>query len=590
MTYCFAYLIAFGLLCAFYYSMEYKTRYDYFFLCKVEEYYMNYLELLASMPVGIFMLDRKSKEILFYNKAIAKLARMHSEKTEDMPAEDKDRPVTEIEIMEVINNFVQKKGEGTLGTVIQNWKDETFKNKYKYKKDGHSLVYTVKGLRLTLQSQECEVFFLEDQTAFEELSKLESKYQKLYVASIVHDIRSPLNGIMGMIEKIGTLTSDRKISCAVDIARKTCQLLLFLTYDITDYSQLEAHKFKANPQKVVMREILEEVTELVSFSFKSKGLSCDTIIYDSVPVHVLIDRHRYMQILLNLLTNALKFTFKGSILIEVSYDSFGNHLVTSVTDTGIGIKTEDISHLFKLFGKLEESSDLNPQGVGFGLAMCKKLSEQLGGSIGVESKPGKGSTFTFSVSSVQDGSNAKSASSASLDEKRSDSAELCQTIAEHTFKLANSVANKVSQNELRKLITLPSTSAYGTREMVNASATPTTDRCKCNKILIVDDDYCNLLALHNYLQQLNFTADEVILLYPIGSEWCGGDREDSEEEQERVLHKLQDSVHRPEHACDVGNTGDQDLKGQDNEEGNPGNDHNSAVGKGAGLGGGCVLL
>lgn len=199
-----------------------------------------------------------------------------------------------------------------------NWKDEVFddKNKYIYKVNNVEMVYSVKGLRLRLLSQEREVYFLEDQTAFEELNKLESKYQKLYVASIVHDIRSPLNGVMGIIEKIDSLTNDTKIRNCVDIARKTCKLLLFFTYDITDYSQLEAHKFRLNPTSVKISEVFNEITELLSPNFEAKGLQCRTIVNDSVPVEVRIDKHRYMQILLNLLTNALKFTFKGSIKIK----------------------------------------------------------------------------------------------------------------------------------------------------------------------------------------------------------------------------------------------------------------------------------
>jgi len=459
------------------------------------------------MPVGIFILNQKTKDLIFYNEIIAKLARPHEEDQRSPSETDLKEIITNKDIMNVIDNFKQKKGDKTLGEVIRNWKSDIFDDKYKYKyhSNGYKLACTIKGLRLTLRSQESEVFFLEDQTAFEDLLKLESKYQKLYVASIVHDIRSPLNGVMGMIERIGTLSKDPRVTSCVDIARKTCQLLLFLTYDITDYSQLEANKFKPNLKGAQVREILNEVAELLSFSFKTKGLACNIVIADSVPAQVLIDKHRYIQILLNIITNALKFTFKGSITVEASYDAVTSQLITSVTDTGIGIKSEDASHLFKLFGKLESSSDMNPQGVGLGLAMCKKLSERLGGSIGVRSVPGKGSTFTFSVSANLCYHKVTSMSSTSINEKSPNSIELQTKIADHTLRLGR--FKREAQPEKKRLTAFTSKNSVSSE----TSSTPVlaSEKCNCRKILIVEDDYCNSLVLQNYLQNINLTADTV---------------------------------------------------------------------------------
>jgi two-component sensor histidine kinase len=487
--------------------MEYKLRYNYFFAHKQEEYHVNYRKLLLSMPVGIFILNQKTKRISFYNEIVAKLAKAQEDQRSSSEM-DVEEIITEQDVMNVIDNFKQKRGDKTLGEVIRSWKSDTFDDKYKYKynNNGYKLVCTIKGLRLTLRSQESEVFFLEDQTAFEDLLKLESKYQKLYVASIVHDIRSPLNGVMGMIEKIDTIAKNSKVANYVDIARKTCQLLLFLTYDITDYSQLEANKFKANLKGAQIREILDEVAELLSFSFKTKGLACNIVVEDSVPVQVLIDKHRYTQILLNIMTNALKFTFKGSITVEASYDAATNQLITSVTDTGIGIKAEDVSHLFKLFGKLESSSDMNPQGVGLGLAMCKKLSEKLGGSIGVKSVPGKGSTFTFSVSANLCSRRMTSMSSTSINEKCPNVIELPAKVAAHTLRLDRFKREALADKKI--------STAFTSKNLLVSSETSSTpmlesDKCNCNKILIIDDDYYNLLVLQNYLQTINLTADTV---------------------------------------------------------------------------------
>jgi len=502
-----SYALTFTLLGVFVYSIEYKTRYDFFFARKEEEYHKNYQKLLESMPVGIFILGRKNKEVLFYNKVISKLARIHNEKPVDSSNASEDNPITEKDIMDVIDSFKQKKGTKTLGELIRNWNAETFdcKYKYNYKKGGSKLVYTVKGLRLAFWSQDSEVFFIEDQTAFEELNKLESKYQKLYVASIVHDIRSPLNGVIGIIEKIDTLVEDQKVKDCVDVARKACQLLLFLTYDITDYSQLEAQKFKPNLKRVNIYEVLNEITELLSFNFKTKELGCNVIIKDAVPNFIIIDKHRYMQILLNILSNALKFTLKGSITIEVSYDSSNKQLITSVIDTGIGIKSEDIPQLFKLFGKLQSSSDINSQGVGFGLAICKKLSEQLGGSISAKSTLGVGSTFTFSVN-ANPGLNGTTSPTASTDERTTSAIELTHKMADHILK-------PNTHSLLDSLRLSSSKNLHIIADEMNDSLRGDIDHCSCNKILIVDDDPFNSLVLQNYLHLFNLVADEVIFSY-----------------------------------------------------------------------------
>jgi len=365
------------------------------------------------------------------------------------------------------------------------------------------------------------VFFLENQTALEELHKLESKYQKLYVASIVHDIRSPLNGIMGIVEKIDMLTKDKKVKGYIDIARKTCQLLLFLTYDITDYSQLEAHKFKPNPKKVEVKEVFKEITELLSFNFKTKGLGCNIVIDRTVPDYVVIDRHRYMQILLNILTNALKFTFQGFITIDASYDYISNLLITSVTDTGIGIKPEDTPHLFKLFGKLESSSGMNPQGVGFGLAMCKKLSEKLGGTIGVKSKPGKGSKFTFSISANLTSQELESSFSSSMEEKPPEIIQIPQNIAKYVLVPKKLNTEEDTQTDFKEIMNSPYKNPKEIKSPTNSVPLVMSENCNCNKILIVDDDYCNLLVLQSYLQQYNLKADEVSLHTDtiLGYEW-----------------------------------------------------------------------
>ncbi len=257
--------------------------------------------------------------------------------------------------------------------------------------------------RLRLDEHSSSVWILQDQTSFVTLKMLDEKYKQLYLASVVHDIRTPINGILGMLDVLeqysANISGSREdYKTYISVARNSAQLLLFYTYDITDYTQIEAGTFAINPAVFFPSSVVAECVQLLEFNFGRKGVLLVKEIEPNAPTKVYGDRHRYMQILLNLLGNALKFTFHGEVRITLSGDSGGKGmLVTSVKDTGVGIRTEDIPKLFHFFGKLSQNSELNPTGVGMGLAICKKLAECMGGGIRVDSEYGSGSTFTFSV-------------------------------------------------------------------------------------------------------------------------------------------------------------------------------------------------
>ena len=285
----------------------------------------------------------------------------------------------------------------TLKAMIEDWPEEPAFEAGKFvctTKD--QSIYVIKGLKATFHETQCKVLIFQDQTEEEKSQKLNDKYQRLYIASIAHDIRTPLNGIIGMLDMMSDVKDTYETPVYVSVAKSACKLLLYLTYNITDYSQLEANKFKPNNDRVNIKEVLNEALQLFCFNFQKKNLSLSLNIDVEVPTICCIDKNRYMQILLNLLSNTLKFTLKGGVTVTVTHDPNKDLLITSVKDTGIGIKSEEISKLFKLFGKLENNT-LNPQGVGFGLSICKQLSESLGGYVEVESIYKQGSTFRFAI-------------------------------------------------------------------------------------------------------------------------------------------------------------------------------------------------
>eukprot|EP01022_Parablepharisma_sp_SALTPOND_P018661 TRINITY_DN3085_c0_g1_i4.p1 TRINITY_DN3085_c0_g1~~TRINITY_DN3085_c0_g1_i4.p1 ORF type:complete len:563 (+),score=60.44 TRINITY_DN3085_c0_g1_i4:1464-3152(+) len=396
------YILSYMLMSMYYYILEYKDRCEFYDKAAQVAFYHNYKKILDFMPNGIILLDKANMPV-FYNSVVAKIiARRSGRNSQRSFALDEKKPNLEEDrkrLLDAMADVVQVENKKNLKDIIADWKGEERedKNKYIYKTDEEETVFTVKLLKTKFQGKGRKTIILQDVSAYHKLVQLDEKYQKLYVASIVHDIRTPLNGIMGMLEMLKGTHKTKEEEVYLSVAMKTCKLLLFLTHDITDYSQLEANKFKANNAKVNVKALLDETLQLLTFNFEKKRIQLFSEISEITPKYVYIDKNRYMQILLNLLGNALKFTFKGHVKISVDYDSYNDILITSVRDTGIGIKEEELPRLFKLFGKLESSEMHNPQGVGFGLAICKRLSESLGGYISVASKVGLGSTFTFGI-------------------------------------------------------------------------------------------------------------------------------------------------------------------------------------------------
>eukprot|EP01022_Parablepharisma_sp_SALTPOND_P002698 TRINITY_DN110_c0_g2_i1.p2 TRINITY_DN110_c0_g2~~TRINITY_DN110_c0_g2_i1.p2 ORF type:complete len:322 (-),score=41.76 TRINITY_DN110_c0_g2_i1:1710-2675(-) len=286
---------------------------------------------------------------------------------------------------------------------------------------------------ITFWGKPSTAIILQDQSSFEKLKKLEEKYQRLYLASVVHDIRTPLNGILGMLDIINEIAGNSpEVKKYINVARGSANLLLFLTYDITDLSQIEANMIAIAEERFSPETVVEECAQLLKFNFDRKGISLKIEVAADVPKTIFSDKNRFKQILLNLLGNALKFTFKGEVKVSLKHAE--NQLITEVKDTGVGIKEEDMPKLFRLFGRVQENSQINPTGVGLGLTICKKLSERLGGGIKAESVFGQGSTFTFSISSGinAEGENSDVADSKFFEERFSEE-EFCRPNEAHNF-------------------------------------------------------------------------------------------------------------------------------------------------------------
>ncbi|WP_425510964.1 ATP-binding protein [Xanthomonas chitinilytica] len=221
-----------------------------------------------------------------------------------------------------------------------------------------------------------------------------------FLATMSHEIRTPLNGIIPMLELIarGQLAPDQRdmLHTASDSSRQ----LLRIVDDILDYSKLEANRLELEITTFNLRELLDAMLQLMQRSAEHKGLRMSLQLDPAVRLSVRGDPVRLRQVLSNLVVNAIKFTERGSIQIQVRRqgETGAQHLLRfEVRDTGIGIDEQQQARLFHSFTQADASTTRLYGGTGLGLAICKRIIDLMGGRIGVESAPGKGSTFWFEI-------------------------------------------------------------------------------------------------------------------------------------------------------------------------------------------------
>jgi PAS domain S-box-containing protein len=219
-----------------------------------------------------------------------------------------------------------------------------------------------------------------------------------FLANMSHEIRTPLTGILGfagLLEKHADLPTDAQLF-ATRIATAS-RALLAVVNDILDFSKIEAGQVELAEQAIDPARFVVETVELVAAQAAEKRLTLDTVVETPLPTAVAADPGRLRQVLLNLLTNAVKFTDAGGITVGVGYSRAAGFLTISVTDTGVGIGPDQQLRLFQRFSQGDGSISRQYGGTGLGLAICRSLTALMGGEIEVESEPGRGACFRFSV-------------------------------------------------------------------------------------------------------------------------------------------------------------------------------------------------
>jgi signal transduction histidine kinase len=246
-----------------------------------------------------------------------------------------------------------------------------------------------------LAARNAELLTLNQQ--LEEATRAKSEF----LANMSHEIRTPMNGVIGMTTLLaGTPLTAEQRSC-VETIRSCGESLLTILNDILDFSKIEAGRIELETHPYDLRQCIEEACELVAAPAADKGLDLVALLAPGTPTRVVGDDTRLRQVLVNLLANAVKFTTRGEVVLTVRAEppsAAGEVRVHfAVRDTGIGIPAEKRDRLFQSFSQVDSSTTRQFGGTGLGLAISKRLTELMGGAIGVESEAGRGSTFFFHV-------------------------------------------------------------------------------------------------------------------------------------------------------------------------------------------------
>ncbi|MFT6424004.1 MAG: PAS domain S-box-containing protein [Celeribacter sp.] len=262
-------------------------------------------------------------------------------------------------------------------------------------RDENGVVSMIVGIERDItQAKEHELELAEAKLSAEKSDRVKSEF----LANMSHEIRTPMNGIIGMTDILSEMQLHKESRQCVDIIRSSSEALLNIINDILDLSRIEAGMLSLSEVDFELKPCIDAVVDVLHPIALAKGFPI-TVVYDeNLPTIVRADDGRLRQILLNLAGNAVKFTEAGHVCIRVArHDDNPHRLIFAVEDTGIGLKKADAPQVFDRFSQADAATTRVYGGTGLGLTISRRLAEQMGGGIEVQSKVGEGSCFTVEI-------------------------------------------------------------------------------------------------------------------------------------------------------------------------------------------------
>jgi PAS domain S-box-containing protein len=277
-------------------------------------------------------------------------------------------------------------------------KERWFHGKGSLKCDASGIPYVIVGtIRDITERKELEIALIKAKKKAEKANKTKSEF----LANMSHEIRTPLNGIIGFSNLLSATNLDEHQVEYLKTINESAITLLGIINNILDFSKIEAGKFQLNIEQVDLYELVQQAIHLFKFQAQQKGVELSVTIHENVPCFVYADALRLKQVLVNLISNAIKFTFIGQIHVDIQVvggfkeSVFAIHF--SVKDTGIGIKEKNQDKIFESFVQEDTTTSRVFGGTGLGLTICNQLLGLMGSELKVNSQVGVGSVFYFTV-------------------------------------------------------------------------------------------------------------------------------------------------------------------------------------------------